>query len=55
MSPRWSPRAHSLVDREIVLAQQKALVDQPEPEKRCADILARIREFFALDVDTPTT
>ena len=47
--------SHVLVDREIALAQQKALVDQPEPEKRCADILARIREFFAMDVDTPTT
>ncbi len=44
--------SHVLVDRELTLAQQKALVDQPEPAKRRADIVARIREFFALDADS---
>jgi small-conductance mechanosensitive channel/CRP-like cAMP-binding protein len=38
-----------LVEREAELVRQKVIVNQPEPEKRQADILASIREFFALD------
>ncbi len=43
--------SHVLADLEIRPAQQKALVDQPEPEKRRADIVARICDFFGLGVE----